>query len=255
MGKSSHRLADIDTISSGICRGRSEYISKENHLTEPEGRSLLTLSGQQRALLKALEGHDQGLVVMYRGGLMVLADANNPDRLSLCAHAIREVMEKLPEYLSVSVKAHQENLKDKVQGLSDAWSAIPTDPAVPRPPGCDGKIDRRLTIFLGKAAEFFQWFFEHHPRRRKEVHGVLERLDGSGRSLPASLAELNVDTWEEMKRFFIAVLHHRKVPTDDEFSRWLDALERFLLDRLLPRTFEDFAEIDALLKEDGNADS
>jgi hypothetical protein len=164
-------------------------------------------------------------------------------------------MEKLPEYLSVSVKAHRENLKDKVQGLADAWSAIPMDPASPGPTVCDVKIDRCLTIFLGKAADFFKWFSEHHPRRRKEVHGVLERLDGSGRSLPAPLAELNVDAWEETKKFFIAVLHHRKVPTEDEFSRWLDALERFLLDRLLPRTFEDFAEIDALLQEDGNADS
>jgi hypothetical protein len=31
----------------------------------------------------------------------------------------------------------------------------------------------------------------------------------------------------------------------------LDALERFLLDRLQPRTFDDFSEIDALLDEGG----
>ena len=191
---------------------------------------------------------------MYRSGLIVLADSANPDRFSLCAHAIREMMEKLHEYLNVSVQAQRESLKPKVQDLANTWSAIPKNPAPSETQRTDGIVDRRLEVFLRKATEFFEWFSKHNPTRRKEVHGALALLDGSGRSLPAPLAELNVDAWTTIRDFFVNVAHHRHDTTNEDFSAWLDALERFLLDRLLPRTFEDFAEIDALLKEEANAE-
>lgn len=191
---------------------------------------------------------------MYRSGLIVLADPNNPDRFSLCAHAIREMMEKLHEFLNVSVQAQRESLKPKVQDLANIWSAIPKNPVPSETQQSDGKVNRRIEVFLRKASEFFEWFSKHHPTRRKEIRGALARLDGSGRSLPAPLAERNIQAWEDLRDFFVNVAHHRRDTTFEEISRWLDELERFLLVPLLPKTFEDFAEIDALLKEEANAE-
>jgi len=209
------------------------------------------LSGQQRALLQALEQKNSALAVMYHGGLHVLADASNPDRFSLCAHALRELMEKLPEYLDVSTKAQQESLKAKVREVEDSYRGMQQKTACfNTSANWDGNIDGPLRKFLLCLVRFFDWFATHHPRRREEVHGALIRLDGSGRELPAPLASLNVDAWDQKRGYFQSVAHHRKRGDEEEFSRWLDALVRFLLDRLVPRTFDDFSEIDALLGED-----
>jgi hypothetical protein len=70
-------------------------------------RALPRLSNQQRALLQALEERGNLLAVMYAGGVTVLCDTGNPDRFSLCAHAIRELMEKLPECLDAPTMAQK----------------------------------------------------------------------------------------------------------------------------------------------------
>jgi len=215
------------------------------------GAQPLVLTGQQRALLQALKQKEAALAVMYRGGLIVLADVSNPDRFSLSAHAMRELMEKLPKYLDVSTKAQQERLKDKVYEVGQSFHGMQQRTGCfNASAGWDGAIDGHLRRFLLRLVKFFDWFAAHHPRRRDELHGVLVRLDGSGRALPASLASLNLDAWEKMRDFFVNVAHHRKPGDEEEFRLWLDALERFLLDRLVPRTFEDFADIDALLGEE-----
>ncbi len=63
------------------------------------------------------------------------------------------------------------------------------------------------------------------------------------------LQELNVDQWTVMRDFFMSVAHHRHLSTKEEFVQWLNALEGFLLDKLVPRTFQNFDAIDRLIEE------
>jgi len=187
---------------------------------------------------------------MYRGGLAVLEDASNPDRFAQCAHSMRELMEKLPELLDVPTKAQKESLKGKVREVADAYNGtLKRTSCFSATAGWDGSIDGHLRKLLARLGSFLEWFATHHPRRRDELHGVLVRLDGSGRQLPKPLASLNVDAWDKKRDYFQSVAHHRHTADEHEFRQWMDALERFLLDRLEPRTFDDFAEIDALLAE------
>ena len=213
----------------------------------------IVCGGQQRALLSALEERNRLLGTMYLGGLTVLADTSNPDRFSLCAHALRELMEKLPEYLDVPTPAHKESLKQKVIEIESAYGGMSKKTACAHvEKGWDGPIDAHLRKFLLGLAKFLEWFATHHPRRQAELHGTLRRLDGSGRELPLPLESLNADAWSKMREYFQAVSHHRKQGDDREFASWVDALERFLLDRFLPRTFDDLAEIDAILGAEGS---
>jgi hypothetical protein len=208
------------------------------------------LSSQQRALIRALDERDGSLRSMYLGGIEVLEDVSNPDRFAQCAHSMRELMEKLPELLDVPTKAQKESLKAKIREIEVAYLGVQKKTGCfSASSGWDGNVDGHLRKFLLRLGSFFEWFASHHPRRRDELFGVLVRLDGSGRELPKPLASLNVDAWEKKRDYFQSVAHHRRVADEQEFRQWLDALERFLLDRLEPRTFEDFAEIDALLGE------
>ena len=211
--------------------------------------AIATFSGQQQALIRALDARNAMLGAIYRGGIMVLRDSSNPDRFPQCAHSMRELMEKLPEVLDVPAKAQKESLKAKVIEIEQAFiGAQRNTVCFSVSDGWDGQIDAHLRRFILRLTTFFEWFKSHHPRRRDEVHGVLNRLDGSGHRLPEPLAALNVDVWNELRDYFQSVAHHRRRTVEQDIVQWLEALERFLLDRLIPRTFEDFTEIDTLIE-------
>lgn len=206
-------------------------------------------SPHQRKLLRALSERDEKLSRIYHGGLSVLQDVTNPDHLSQCAHSIRELMEKLPTVLDVPVRSPKENLKPKVKELDEAFQSM-RKKTVCCSDGGDwrGAIDRHLENFLGRRLrEFFDWFRLHYPSRREEIRSMLIGLDPSRRELPKPLADQNIQAWNQIKEFFLAVCHHGRETTDLEIRDRIASLEQFLLDLLEPRTFEDFAEIDALI--------
>jgi hypothetical protein len=219
---------------------------------EDSRRTPVELSGSQRALRGALAGRSAVLERMYIGGLTVLHSDANPDRFALAAHSLRELIEKLPEHFNVPQQAMRESLKAKVNELLPHWDRA-------RRGSChdggvwDGAIDNVLKAFLGRLAGFFDWHTTHHRRRNAEAADALRRFDAAGRALPPRLEALNVEALEEMRDFFQKVAHHRREVAHGEFVVWLDALERFLLDRLVPRTFEDFEQLDQLIDEGSNA--
>ena len=79
--------------------------------------------------------------------------------------------------------------------------------------------------------------------------GVLQALDPIRSPLPQPLEELRVDEWDEIRRYFIVVAHHNLQTNPENFKSRLAALEKFLLDRFCPRTFEDHDLIDSIIKE------
>jgi hypothetical protein len=50
---------------------------------------------------------------MYLKALMVLNHTDNLDHFARCAHGVRELMEKIPAFLDVQTRAHQESLGSK----------------------------------------------------------------------------------------------------------------------------------------------
>lgn len=209
----------------------------------------LVLTARERSLYTALLDKAPPLGRMYLGAIVVLRDSANPERLVLAAHAMRELMEKLPETLAVPTTAQRESLKGKVREVEGLWLGARQSSRCHVNGDWEGEVDRPLRRLLRRLAAFFEWFNEHMPRRRDELGRTLERLDPTGRRLPQPLQHLNIDAWELTHDFFQAVAHHRKEPAEEEFDKWLHAAEGFLLDRLRPRTFEDFRSIDALIKE------
>jgi hypothetical protein len=218
--------------------------------SDPVSPPHIELSGLQRALFRALAARDGALASMYYGAVWALSASGNPDRLAQCAHSLRELMEKMSEVLDVPVKARKESLRVKVQEVESAFSDACKRSSCRAGAGWAGELDPHLRKFLTRVETFFGWFRNHNPRRRDELRTMLLRLDGTGRSLPEPLAEINVSLWDEMRDFFLAVAHHGREVDEAEFMQWMNSLERFLLDPLVPRTFEDFEAIDALLSGD-----
>src|SRR5579872_2552217 len=203
----------------------------------PSPGDLAALLGQQRALHRALAERDERLARLYLGALMVLQQERNPSRLSLAAHGLRELLNGLSAILDAPVPPRPPSLKEKVLELSTRWERARRSNCY-----CDGKLQGEIDAHLGRALdaiqEFFAWFSADLPTRRERTATILRGLDPIARRLPGTIERLRVDEWGHCHDFFTGVAHQR---TPGDFDKWLDCLERMLLDRLQPRTYEDHA--------------
>jgi hypothetical protein len=102
---------------------------------------------------------------MYTGALHVL-QSDNPDRLALAAHNLRELIEKLPDHIDVPAAATGDvlmqpkalkSLTVQVRELLDQWNKVAkqVDGAV--------EISPRLKTFLGRLREFSVQFEQDKP--------------------------------------------------------------------------------------------
>jgi hypothetical protein len=209
----------------------------------------INISGQQKTLYRALNERSPELAVMYMGAVLIYQSERNPDKYALAAHGIREMLEKLPKYANVSMQAHSESLGSKVQNLATKWNKTVNNTVCYKDNHWSGDIDGHVERMLSEFVGFFEWMNEHKPRRVEEAGDLLRNLDCSGRMLPKPLEKRNIDTWQDIRNFFIGVAHHRSSYSADDFAAWIDTLERFLLDMFVPRTFADLDTIDAIIME------
>lgn len=207
---------------------------------------VVDLSGRSRQLWEALSDIDEQLGHMYLGALDVLQHHGNPDRLALVAHGIRELIEKLPRFLDVpSTENRGPGIREQARRLAAAWEKW--GPSVVDGEGTLTSSGEKLLRQLGE----FCKGVGADPTRRQAATAAVSRLDLNPLKLPPPIQDLHVSEWSAIEGFFIGVAHHTKTTDDEEFEQYLAALDRFLLDRLRPRTFEDFAAIDELLDKDG----
>ncbi len=211
----------------------------------------LSLKGHQLALLKALkeidDNHSETFSVanMYFGGLSVLADYENPERIVLSAHCFRELIEKLPLTFDIPIPHQSGDMGAKVNILKEKWEG-----AIERS-GCSsdnewkGDIDQPLKKYLDGSRDFFQWHKENRLSRTELPKRLSRKLDPADDPMPGKLEKIEAETWKRYHGQFDGVAHHT-VPPDD-YNSWIEHFERFLLDRLKPRTFEDQDQIDQLL--------
>jgi hypothetical protein len=210
---------------------------------------------QQIVLGSVLQEKRPLLSGMYLGALYVLNAGNNPDRLALAAHGLRELMEKLTLYYNVpaspqsSMQKKLPSLKEKVRQLQDHWQNVQKNSKCRSNPGWSGEIDKPLLRFLTKVEEFFTWVVEERPARKQQTASTLRVLDPLPLPLPGLIEELRIEEWERCHNYFQGVAHHTINSSYEEFMTWVAVLERFLLDRLYPRTFDDHRIIDELIKE------
>jgi hypothetical protein len=174
---------------------------------------------------------------MYIGTLYTLRDIYNPDRLSLVAHNIRELMEKIPQYMDVTIPVHR-SLKDMVINIREHWENTKKD------------MEKLIPIFLQQLEDFFILFEKDNPSRREDVQKFLHQCDPMLDTLPDTLEKELIDEWQDIREYFLAVSHHRqKQPEEEVFLTNLDRLENYLLSRFYSKTSADFDAIDDVIRE------
>lgn len=207
------------------------------------------LQDRQLALYRVLGKKNNKLGSIYMGAISAFKQEANPDRLAHVAHGFRELMEKLPRILDMPVLEMQPKMVDMVRPLQGAWKKATRDSHCFKNPSGSSTIDNHLQGYLEESERFFEWLKRDRPTRKQQAARALRSLDPQGRPLPGSIENLRVEEWDHCRNYFESVSHHNRETTSDEFSKWTEVLENFLLDRLAPRTYEDFSVLNALIRE------
>ena len=198
---------------------------------------------KQKLLYERLSKIDALLGKNYIGALIVLRDEKNPIRFVHAAHSIREIMEKLPEYIDTAIERKGTTTKNLVQTLLDSYKKIKANYSK----------KNNSSIFLKKIVEllanFERLFQEISPKRKTRFKKFLGDYDKNLNSLPPLIEDLRVKEWEILSDFFQGVSHNRITVELEKFNSYLTGFENYLMDRLDPRTFDDLTKIEKLIQK------
>jgi hypothetical protein len=206
-----------------------------------------TLEDQQVALLDALRHRRPEIAPRYSAAIIVLKNADVPERLPLVAHALRELLDELPGRTETSGLAPLKNRVDELAGL---WRPALEERQAAGPAAWTAIPGPSLEEFLVACEAFFQQREVSSSSRRETQRSFLEELDVATPPLPKDIQARNAAQWMRLRQFFLSVAHYGHRPTEDEFREKVAELENFLFTRLVPRPDVDFSTLDELLKVD-----
>ena len=226
-------------------RGTEEELESD---VQPDPKRPVGLAREQQRLHDALSERGEKLGAMYLGGLQVLEDTANPDRVAQSAHSMRELMEKIVD------PKRRPGLTAKVNEVEDRFrDQKPKTNCHSDSTGWAGTIDPPLRKILQRLEDFLDWFVAFYPRKKERFRHALSRMEGTDLVVPEASFRIHWKTWRELEEYFVGVSHHGKPTSTEELRKRITELEDFLVLRLLPTTFVDLDAIDALLKESDNA--
>lgn len=202
---------------------------------------------EQEALFAALASKETKLAKIYRGGLCVLYDEQNPSRLELAAHSMRELIEKCALLIGGEVLSTGDSMKNRLVTVRKAFDMVNKGQSFREnsPVPLEGQL-----ALIEELRKFFKWQDNNRPKFAKRVAETLAELSGPGQALPVDYAYSEVAGWMKADEYFKTVAHNRGTTVDhEEFLRHMMFIENVLLRRLRPRAIPALEVLDALIKE------
>jgi len=217
------------------------------------------LYGQQKTLYDALLQYDSKLAKMYYASLKVLSDKNNPDRLSLAAHGIRELIEKSPLYICEVINTNTDfDLNKKVETLHFDWISVLKSYQFEVKSNKKISQGHQITLELEKFLDKIDIFFQS-PNSKYKLKEKVANLNGKWVSFQKSLNPFqkldNINQITPQLQAFLKETYiffqefkqakpKRSQETKDFFEK-LDPLQRHFPKKLADeriKNFEDYRE-------------
>lgn len=211
-----------------------------------------SLTAQQRDVHDEVARLDRQLAEMYLGAVYALDQRGNPDRFAQAAHSLRELMEKLPA-LVLRLPVKGASLGDKARQLANVWARV-----LIRPSSFDVEttpIAEPLLKFLDECSGFFQWLNNDRDNMRARVVQLYAKFEPTGRELPETIERIRSKRWISVRSYFNRMSKHSPNLDRSEFLRYLDELERMLIDLTRPRVCDELDAIDQVISDGESRDS
>jgi hypothetical protein len=206
---------------------------------DSEGRRRSGFSDRSQQVLASLARHRRA-AHFYEGALWALGDRSNPVAAESAAYCLRELIKEL-ERDAIAPTA-KPRLGDLFKSFRRKWEAAD------RRPGDNGLRDNcdpaifAVDQFIGDAEA-------GHAAHRDWAQKTFAELDPVRRPGPPDTEKERIKRLLAFRDEFNHVLHGENPTDSEEFGSSVQSFETFLLAWIAPRTFEDFSDIDELLKE------
>jgi len=190
------------------------------------------------------------LAEMYKGGLFVLKQFENPERVVLAAHSFRELLEKLPEIVDVPVtNQNNNNIRTFVEMLYERFEHVKARSVCFNNGRWEGGIDEHIRECL--------FFIESEivvvrkmTSPRKDQQTQMIRKTAGANYVPFEVLESNMlRNIKTLRNYFIGVAHHNIVAVEAEFLIKIEQLETLIHELFYPKVTEALDEIDQLIEE------
>lgn len=229
-----------------------EEVTPESPLVPEPLEPQFQLAGQQLALYRTLASKSSQLAARYLGARIALTASTNPEHLAQAAHSIRELIDDLHTISDLPAAAEPRSgkkLGDAFREMETKWERGKKKSKSHVGGEWKGEIDepaRRAFRAVEAAIEFRR---EERPLRKETYRLAIRSIDVSERTLPGFIEERLIELWNDWRGYFINVCHHDVEPNVEDFHAVLEEFERFVLERLNPRTYEDQATLDEIIAE------
>lgn len=209
----------------------------------------LNLEPLQNQLYNAIKKKSKDLARMYLSALKVLSQTDNDDKLYLTAHALREMMRKLPGVIDVPIEeGAKQSLTNFVKRVDHKWKKMCAKGRWPGEPKWEGHINEDLRQFLCEIQSMLEAEERIRKDRRAMVQSILRKQNFSHIPLPDDIEDMRAKEWVDYHDYFTKTAHYN--PTvQSTFLENLKRFEYFLLNCLEPRTFEVQDEIKKIIEE------
>lgn len=217
--------------------------------SEPEPKQ--ELPPQRTKLLDALRDLDSRVASMYEAAIRMMDSPELEDAMSLAGHAMRELMDRLPQALDLPV-GQKSRLFTRLDQLQERLDQARATSSCATEEGWSGNIDAPLVALVEAAEVLIQERKEFWPSRTQTAAELMKRLEPGFVQRAEPMAKREARSWSESHRYFEQVSHHHYLygdleTTSVEFVGRVREIEVLLLNKLRPPTAADFAEIDKLM--------
>lgn len=208
----------------------------------------MSASKQQEELVACLASRNTRLARIYKGGLNVLFDQNNPARFELVAHALRELVEKISLLATNEEWEHGDGMHQLVP-VRQTYEALTQGQEFSESFSLENSREQIITL-IRQLSKYFEWESVNRPQLRKRIAQTLSALSGPGQALPVDVFENEVERWIKAYKYFNLVSHNRYDNIDqNEFINHMTFIEKVLLSRLQPQAVPELDALDELIKE------
>ena len=220
---------------------------------EPTASGRAGIPRQRLLLLEALREKDARIATIYEAVVHVIGSDDVPDQLSLAAHAMRELMERLPLAFDLPTD-EKSQLFNRLDELEHVLVQAQIKSACRVTDGWQGSIDGPVAKVLAAVEELVDDRRRFWPSRTETAVELMNRLEPTLARRSTTLVKTDADVWLEMRRYFESVSHHHHVfeslaTTAPEFDDRVRTIEVLILNKLRPPTTADFQEIDRLMSQ------
>jgi len=203
------------------------------------------LSSRQMSFHAALRRRSERLALWYVAAIQTLGSAL-PDRAALCAHAMRELMEKFPEVAEIEINSPAQ-AANTVREIQRAFVHVKKKSAAAD--GWTGPIDPQLREFLASLEKKIDDYDLKAMNRQEEARKAYRGLVPAGSTMPKRYEDQYLNRWRELKTFFVKIAHHNAEAEDALVAEKIVEFEQLAGVLVAPEPTDEYDILDRLIKE------